>query len=237
MRTPHPAQTGRRPTWLTPMLAALVLAGASAGALAAADDPACTRHSPGEAPPFHACADEAPPISTLNAGQLPAAKQTSAGFYVTAEEAHTYLAEQGARALFVDIRTRPEASFLGMPTAADALVPFMEVTAFLSWEEKRSELQLEANPAFVPMIQERLAAKGLDRDAPVFLICRSGTRSAKAANLLAAAGFTRVYSVVDGYEGDVARHGANAGQRVVNGWKNARLPWTYAVPRQKLTMR
>lgn len=44
----------------------------------------------------------------------------------------------------------------------------------------------------------------------------SGDRSAAAANLLAYAGFKKVYSVVDGVEGDLAKDGPKAGQRVVN---------------------
>ena len=65
-------------------------------------------------------------------------------------------------------------------------------------------------------------------------IARSGDRSAAAANLLAQAGFKSVYSVVDGYEGDLAKDGPKAGQRVVNGWKNAGLPWTYKLDKAKM---
>ena len=68
----------------------------------------------------------------------------------------------------------------------------------------------------------------------MILICRSGDRSARAADLLAKAGYTRVYSITEGFEGDAAKDGPKAGQRVVNGWKNAGLPWTYALDRQKM---
>jgi rhodanese-related sulfurtransferase len=66
------------------------------------------------------------------------------------------------------------------------------------------------------------------------LICRSGDRSAAAANLLAEAGLKNVYSVVDGFEGDLATQGPKAGQRVVNGWKNAGLPWSYNLDKEKM---
>jgi rhodanese-related sulfurtransferase len=79
-----------------------------------------------------------------------------------------------------------------------------------------------------------LVEKDLGPDSPIVLICRSGDRSAAAANLLAEAGFKKVYSVVDGYEGDVATEGPKAGQRVVNGWKNAGLPWSYKLERAKM---
>ena len=83
-------------------------------------------------------------------------------------------------------------------------------------------------------MRRRLASKGLKPDDPIVLICRSGDRSAAAANLLAQAGFKSVYSVVDGYEGDLAKDGPKAGQRVVNGWKNAGLPWTYKLDKAKM---
>ncbi|OYW25921.1 MAG: rhodanese, partial [Methyloversatilis sp. 12-65-5] len=75
----------------------------------------------------------------------------------------------------------------------------------------------------------RLTAKGLDKTADVVLICRSGDRTTRAVNALAAAGFTRVWTVIDGFEGDTAPAGADRGKRTVNGWKNAGLPWTYAL--------
>ena len=59
----------------------------------------------------------------------------------------------------------------------------------------------------------------------IFIICRSGKGSAIAANRLARHGFTKVYSVVDGFEGDKDADG----KRTVNGWKNAGLPWSYGI--------
>jgi rhodanese-related sulfurtransferase len=53
---------------------------------------------------------------------------------------------------------------------------------------------------------------------------------------LSEAGFAQVYTVVDGFEGDVAKEGPNAGKRVVNGWKNAGLPWSYRLEKEKFTL-
>jgi hypothetical protein len=39
---------------------------------------------------------------------------------------------------------------------------------------------------------------------------------------------------VDGYEGDKAKSGPNKGQRVVNGWKNNGLPWSYKLLATKM---
>ena len=51
-----------------------------------------------------------------------------------------------------------------------------------------------------------------------------------------ATGFTQVYTVVDGFEGDMSRGDANAGRRNVNGWRNKGLPWGYALDKAKLTL-
>lgn len=60
------------------------------------------------------------------------------------------------------------------------------------------------------------------------LLCRSGHRSATAANALAEVGFTNVYSVVDGFEGDTItdKGSPHFGHRLKDGWRNAALPWT-----------
>lgn len=61
------------------------------------------------------------------------------------------------------------------------------------------------------------------------VICRSGGRSAVAANILAKSGYKNAYTVIDGFEGDKLKvEGSyNNEKRVVNGWKNSGAPWTY----------
>jgi rhodanese-related sulfurtransferase len=63
----------------------------------------------------------------------------------------------------------------------------------------------------------------------LFVMCRSGGRAAAAIDALAKAGYRDVYNVVDGAEGDVVEDPESVfvGQRMLNGWKNAGLPWTY----------
>ena len=40
-------------------------------------------------------------------------------------------------------------------------------------------------------------------------------------------GYRNVYTMVDGFEGRKAKSGPLKGARVVNGWKNSGLPWSY----------
>ena len=70
------------------------------------------------------------------------------------------------------------------------------------------------------------------------VMCRSGGRSAMAVNLLAKAGFTNVYNIIDGMEGDAVEDPDSVfvGQRLVNGWKNAGCPWTYELTGDRLLL-
>jgi rhodanese-related sulfurtransferase len=158
---------------------------------------------------------------------LPEKKRTPQGLYVTSVQAYKQLEELGDKALFIDVRTRAEVTFLGMPTIADANIPYMTTGAFDEWDEKKQTFKLIPNSEFVMRVEEFVNTRNLDEDSPIYLICRSGSRSAKAANLLSLAGHTNVYTITDGFEGDKAKQGPRKGERVVNGWKNAGLPWSY----------
>ena len=98
-------------------------------------------------------------------------------------------------------------------------------------------MRLEANPDFVARgWSGGWRPKGLSKSDPVILMCRSGEPKRPAADLLTEAGFAQVYSVIDGFEGDVAKDGPDAGHRAVNGWKNSGLPWGYSLDKEKLTL-
>lgn len=170
----------------------------------------------------------------LDAAAVPDIKRTKLGQYFSSQEAAKFVSKNASKALFLDVRTPAEVAFLGMPAQADANVPYMKEPDFAAWDNVKSTLKLELNPDFLPEVRKRLATKGLKPTDPIVLICRSGDRSAAATNLLAEAGFKNVYSVVDGYEGDLAKSGPKAGQRAVNGWKNAGLPWSYKLDKAKM---
>lgn len=167
-------------------------------------------------------------------GKLPDVKKTKSGLYLTPKQAYDMKTESPKTVAFFDVRTRAEAMYVGHPTIMDALVPYVEhQEVMLDWDDKRSMYKLEPNNNFESEISRRLKAMGLGKDATIILICRSGDRSSKAADLLATAGYSKVYSVTEGVEGDTASAGDKKGQRVVNGWKNAGLPWTYRLDKAK----
>lgn len=120
-------------------------------------------------------------------------------------EASGFLAEN-PEALFIDCRSDAEFYFVGHPVGAN----------HVAWQDGP---EWALNPHFVGEVR-MLAGNSTDR--PVVLICRSGKRSAAAAQALEAAGFTRTINVVHGFEGDLD---ANHQRGKLNGWRHDGLPW------------
>ncbi|WP_342642389.1 rhodanese-like domain-containing protein [Rhodoligotrophos ferricapiens] len=125
---------------------------------------------------------------------------------VTPEEAFETLVESDD-AVLIDVRTEPEWAFVGIP-AVDRLLR-------ISWQHYPS---MQVNGQFIDQVK----AAGVSETDKVFLLCRSGARSAAAASALAAAGFENAYNVAGGFEGDRDAEG-HRGQ--INGWRHAGLPW------------
>ncbi|HMS80341.1 MAG TPA: sulfurtransferase [Burkholderiaceae bacterium] len=171
--------------------------------------------------------------TAVDPATVPEPKRTRAGLYLSAAEVPGFIASHGgaARVLFLDVRTRAEAMYVGMPAGVDALVPFVEHQELMTdWDDRRGMYRLEPLQDFGPEPDRRRGAKGLAKTDPVVLICRSGDRSSRGADRLAADGYARVWSVVDGFEGDMG----GDGRRSVNGWKNAGLPWSYRLDRARM---
>ncbi len=175
-----------------------------------------------------------PPALQAGDSSVPVQKQTLLGLYLSARQAHAFISRRPGQVLFLDIRSPEEVNFLGMPDLSDANIPFEILSPDREWDETRHRLKMQSNPHFVIDVARALARKGLDRGSPIILLCRSGQRSARAADLLAILGYNQVYTVVDGYEGDKARSGLHRGRRVANGWRNAGLPWSERLDRAKM---
>ena len=136
------------------------------------------------------------------------AKVTYAGDLTPTETWATLAADP--RAVLVDVRTRAEWTYVGLPdlSSIDRDVVTIE---WLTYPEGA------VNRHFV----DDLVEAGIQRDQPVLFLCRSGVRSVAAAEVASAAGWTRAYNVLEGFEGPHdSRH-----HRTVAGWKVAGLPW------------
>ncbi|WP_206455474.1 rhodanese-like domain-containing protein [Aurantimonas marina] len=159
--------------------------------------------------------------SSVDARDLPKGKTTPLGLYLTPEDAHAALTEE-PDVVFIDVRDPLEINFVGNAEGTDANVPLAFATH--DFDPKRGGYAMARNPNFIAGVDAVMAREGRDKDDPVFVMCRSGGRSAAAAAALAKSGYSNVWSIVEGFEGDTNKKN---GRRDVNGWQNAGLPWSY----------
>lgn len=161
--------------------------------------------------------------------QLPSGKQTTLGLYVTAAQAYEKWKAAPDTVKIIDVRTPEEYAFIGHPEMVWN-IPF----AFVTYQRKegKTEYGPKTNPDFVTEV--KTIAGPADT---VLLMCRSGDRSAKAVNKLAAAGFKNVYTITDGFEGDKVKDPDSVfnGKRMKNGWKNS-APWVYDIDPEKIIL-
>jgi len=115
--------------------------------------------------------------------------------------------------MLIDIRSTMEYLFVGHPRGA-IHVPWID------------EPDWTVNAHFVTDVRKVLLGGATRHDdiaaAPVILICRSGKRSIDAGKALLEAGFSEVFMVDEGFEGelDQDRH-----RGAVGGWRFHGLPW------------
>jgi len=177
-------------------------------------------------------------LGAVHAAERPAdpAKQTSWELYLDAREAYEMKTDRGEQVLFIDVRDPIEIMFTGYTDVVDVNIPFMLANRN-RWNDKKPKFAMEPNQHFESEIAAALAARGLDKNAPIILMCRSGgTRGAPSAKALDGKGYKSVYVVVDGFEGGSIKTGERKNWRLVNGWKNSGLPWSYSLNKDKLYM-
>lgn len=114
-------------------------------------------------------------------------------------------------AVLVDVRTRAEWNYVGLPDLAS----LGRKPALVEWQVFPT---MQVNAEFVQGLSGALA----DRDTPLFFLCRSGVRSVAAAKAMAAAGYSSCFNILDGFEGPL---NAQATRGAAAGWKAAGLPW------------
>jgi rhodanese-related sulfurtransferase len=164
----------------------------------------------------------------VQSADLPEKKQTMQGLYLTAAETHQWKSADPTAFALIDIRTPGEFVFVGHVSQTQN-IPFQ--LSQNSWDPEKKRQVMNENPRFLESVRAVSPP-----EKTLVLMCRSGGRSARAADMLAENGWRKVYSVVDGFEGDKfkAEGDPSNGQRVVNGWKNSNLPWTYSLQESTL---
>jgi rhodanese-related sulfurtransferase len=123
--------------------------------------------------------------------------------------------ESDAGSVLIDVRTRAEWAFVGLPD----LEKIGKRVLTVEWQTS-PESRIDA--AFPERLEKVLDAAGAGKDTELFFICRSGGRSRMAAEAMASAGYRQCRNVADGFEGplDADRHRGRAA-----GWKAAGLAW------------
>ena len=118
-------------------------------------------------------------------------------------------------ALLVDVRTRAEWAFVGLPDLGQ-LAKRPLLVEWQTFPDNREDAQ------FAERLGAALTEAGAKSDADIYFICRSGSRSRRAAMTMVAAGFNNCHNVADGFEGplDPDHHRGR-----LAGWKAAGLPW------------
>jgi rhodanese-related sulfurtransferase len=107
-------------------------------------------------------------------------------------------------AVLVDVRTAEERKFVGhVPSSVH--VPWM------------TGISMTKNPRFVKELESKVA-----KDAIVLFLCRSGKRSAAAAEAATKAGFANAFNVTEGFEGEIDEYGQRGRK---GGWRYHNLPW------------
>lgn len=104
----------------------------------------------------------------------------------------------------VDVRAAEERKFVG----------HVPNTLHVAWQTGPALIK---NPRFLRELENKLS-----KDTVILLLCRSGKRSAAAAEAATAAGFKHVFNIREGFEGDLNE---NQQRGSSGGWRQRGLPW------------
>lgn len=111
---------------------------------------------------------------------------------------------QAKQALLVDVRTPEELTYVGRVPGA----------IHLAWATGTAQVR---NPRFVRELESKIP-----KDSVVFFLCRSGKRSAAAAEAATKAGYANAFNVLEGFEGEIDERKRRGG---LGGWRFRGLPW------------
>lgn len=140
------------------------------------------------------------------------------------------MATSDPNAYILDVRTEAEWQWVGHPgpnklRAADPSkleegAGLLDKVVNISYEIEKDGV-LVVNEKFIKHVNKAFRNKP---GAILITICRSGVRSANAAQALDDAGYQgRVYNTLTGFEGSADLRG----YRTINGWVNDGLPYSY----------
>jgi rhodanese-related sulfurtransferase len=133
-----------------------------------------------------------------------AGRERGASYAGSLSPAEAWTLFQRGDAVLVDVRTAEELKYVGRVPEAH----------HVAWQTGAALIK---NPRFLKELEQKVPKAG-----NVLLLCRSGKRSAAAAETATKAGFLNVFNVREGFEGekDESHHRGEEG-----GWRRQGLPW------------
>jgi rhodanese-related sulfurtransferase len=164
--------------------------------------------------------------------QVPETNRTTLGLYVTGVQAYEMWKADPDNVNILDVRTFEEYVFGGHAEMAKN-IPLLFPKFIRPREGEAPAAAIpgkppgcagELNPEFIATVKAAYAASDT-----ILVMCATGGRAAVAVNMLAKAGFTKVYNIINGFEGDRVTDEGSVyfGKNMRNGWKNLGLPWGY----------
>ena len=162
-------------------------------------------------------------LGLLGAGWDAQAREERYG--LSATEVYAMVRAEGESLLFIDVRDPVEIQFVGFTDVVDGNIPFRLVDR-TRLDRERGVFAMPLNPKFTEAVRAALRAKGLEDDAKIITMCRSGSaRGEPSAEFLRENGFPNAFFVRHGFQGDTVTEGPHKGMRLKNGWQNEGLPW------------
>ncbi|MBV8379353.1 MAG: rhodanese-like domain-containing protein [Paucibacter sp.] len=147
-----------------------------------------------------------PDPQALLAGARADAQRSGLGYAGGVTPLQAWQLVQAGAATLVDVRSPEEYRFVGhVPGSLN-----------VAWATGTA---LTRNPRFARELEARL---GGDKSRTVLLLCRSGKRSALAAEAATKAGFAAAFNVLEGFEGELDAHRQRGHG---DGWRFHDLPW------------
>jgi len=128
------------------------------------------------------------------------------------KEAYEIL-EQQKDAVLIDVRSTMEYEYVGHPLNA-IHVPIKEPPDWVTLQDFVKNVRLA--------LEQQCPENKEIREIPLLMLCRRGKRSGLGAEMLSNDGFTNVYNVLEGFEGD---RDDNGHRNTINGWRFHGLPW------------
>ena len=111
-------------------------------------------------------------------------------------------------ARLIDVRTHAELDWVGRPLIGDGQYSHLEWSLYPGGAP---------NPEFMEQLRQLAGC-----DTPLIFLCRSAARSKAAAKAARAAGHSRAYDLLEGFEGNKDGQGH---RKTVGGWCFRGLPW------------